>query len=142
VMSRKAARGRAVAPDHVLMPDRLVLYESGCTVCARAAAVLTRLDSFGRLRFGELKVEWPRLCALSAPNAVERVAILHAMVDMPAVSGFEAYRSVARVLPIAWPILPILYLPGVQWLGRRADRRIASHRAAARTLPATAADPR
>jgi hypothetical protein len=35
-----------------------------------------------------------------------------------------------------------LYLPGMQWLGRRADRLAASHCTAARTLPPAAADPR
>jgi hypothetical protein len=36
-------------------------------------------------------------------------------------TGFAAYRSIAWVLPIASPALPILYLPGVPAVGRRIN---------------------
>jgi hypothetical protein len=43
-------------------------------------------------------------------------------------TGFDGYRSIAWVLPIAWLALPILYVPGVPAVGRRAYRFVAAHR--------------
>jgi predicted DCC family thiol-disulfide oxidoreductase YuxK len=42
--------------------------------------------------------------------------------------GFDAYRSIAWVLPLAWPILPLLYIPPIRWLGWRIYRRVADNR--------------
>ncbi|MDQ3346824.1 MAG: DUF393 domain-containing protein [Acidobacteriota bacterium] len=43
-------------------------------------------------------------------------------------TGFLTYRALAWVLPAGWLLLPVLYLPGVPWLGRRAFRAIADYR--------------
>lgn len=42
--------------------------------------------------------------------------------------GFDAYRSLAWVVPILWPILPLLYLPPVRWVGNKIYRRVADNR--------------
>jgi hypothetical protein len=51
-------------------------------------------------------------------------------------AGFDAFRRLAWVLPAAWPLVPILYVPGVPALGRRVYRWIASHRSTHCSLPA------
>ena len=42
--------------------------------------------------------------------------------------GFKAFRYLARYLPLLWPILPLLYLPGASWVGQRAYEWLARRR--------------
>jgi predicted DCC family thiol-disulfide oxidoreductase YuxK len=42
--------------------------------------------------------------------------------------GFFGMRYIARQLPATWPLLPLLYLPGMNWLGPRLYRWIAKRR--------------
>jgi predicted DCC family thiol-disulfide oxidoreductase YuxK len=42
--------------------------------------------------------------------------------------GFKAFRALAVVLPLCWPILPFLWLPGVAWIGKRIYGFIARNR--------------
>jgi predicted DCC family thiol-disulfide oxidoreductase YuxK len=119
-----------------------VLYDGGCGLCSRAVAMLSRLDLLHRLRFADVAAEWDRLSASYAD--LDRDACL---TDMHVVTrcggilrGFDAYRSIAWVVPVGWLMLPWLYLPGVPSLGRRVYRVIASHRRTASCrLPLAAA---
>jgi len=43
-------------------------------------------------------------------------------------AGFDAYRSLAWVIPLLWLVLPLLYLPPVKWLGSKIYRRVADNR--------------
>jgi hypothetical protein len=57
---------------------------------------------------------------------------MHVVTDRGGVSaGFDAYRSVAWVLPLGWLALPFLYLPGMAAIGRRLYRFVASRRSTA-----------
>lgn len=42
--------------------------------------------------------------------------------------GFDAFRFLARHVPLFWPVLPFLHLPGVAPMGRRIYASIASRR--------------
>ena len=42
--------------------------------------------------------------------------------------GFGAFRWMAWRLPLCWPIAPLLYVPGVPWLGQRIYLWIARNR--------------
>lgn len=42
--------------------------------------------------------------------------------------GFDAFRRLALVLPLLWPLLPLLYLPGAPALGRAVYGRVAASR--------------
>ncbi|HEX2341289.1 MAG TPA: DCC1-like thiol-disulfide oxidoreductase family protein [Vicinamibacterales bacterium] len=111
-------------------PARLVLYDGGCGLCSRSIAVLGRLDLLHRLRFADVAAEWDPLSA-SYPD-LDRDACL---TDMHVINrrgeilrGFDAYRSIAWVVPFGWLMLPWLYVPGVPAVGRRVYGAIASHR--------------
>jgi hypothetical protein len=88
-----------------------------------------------RLRYADVSVDWPALAAaypmLDARACLEDMHLVFGDAGAPPSSietGFDAYRSIAWVLPIAWPVLPLLYLPGVPVLGRRIYRFVAFHR--------------
>lgn len=64
----------------------------------------------------------------------ELMGAIHAITaDGRVLVGFFAMRYIARFLPLMWPMLPLLYLPGMNWLGPKiygwvARRRYAINR--------------
>ncbi len=126
------------------LPEQLVLFDGGCGVCTRSVAVLSRLDVLGRVRYADINAEWTEIAAafpsLDADACLGEMHVIANPFD-PARrvigAGFDGYRLLAHVLPLGWMALPFLYLPGVDRLGRRVYRHIASHRATATcALPA------
>jgi predicted DCC family thiol-disulfide oxidoreductase YuxK len=113
---------------------RVVVFDGGCGFCSRTAAVLRRLDLFGRLHFVDANAGAASLASIAPALTAEAcIADIHVVVNRtPGVvsieTGFDAYRSIAWVLPIAWSAVPILYVPGVPAVGRRIYRFVAAHR--------------
>lgn len=129
---RLRARGR-----HAL------IYDGGCGLCRRTVAVLRRLDVLGRIEYWNVH-EWPKVTARFP--GLDRAACLDEMhVVTPGGrvrTGFHAYRAIAWGIPAAWPLLPLLYVPGVPAAGRRVYAAVAARRhrggceLPARTAPA------
>jgi predicted DCC family thiol-disulfide oxidoreductase YuxK len=141
--SRVAAAVRARA---AFLAPRVVLYDGGCGLCDRTVLLLARLDVLRRLRFVDVNAGWPAISArypmLDAEACVED---MHVIVDgaerggggaLSVAKGFDAYRSMAWVVPAAWPALPLLYLPGIAPIGRRVYRYVAAHRVTTCAIPA------
>jgi predicted DCC family thiol-disulfide oxidoreductase YuxK len=111
-----------------------VLYDGGCGFCSKVIEVVRRLDLLDAVRALDVRSQWSTI-ALRFP------ALTHAacLADMHVIgangtvtAGFEGYRELAKVLPLGWMALPVLYLPGVPAIGGRiyrvvADRRDRSH---------------
>jgi predicted DCC family thiol-disulfide oxidoreductase YuxK len=114
---------------------RLVVFDGGCGFCTRTVAVLRRLDLLGRLRFADANVSGASLASIHPSLTAEacladmHVVVGHESGTVSIKTGFDGYRSIAWVLPLAWPTLPVLYVPGVPWAGRRVYRLVAFHRA-------------
>lgn len=49
-------------------------------------------------------------------------------VDKRMLVGFFAVRYLTRFLPLLWLLVPLLYLPGMNWLGPRVYRWVARRR--------------
>ncbi len=104
-------------------PARLVLYDGGCRVCLQSVAALARLDLLGRVQFENVATESDRLSARGSElDRDTRRTTLHVITPEGELRHpFYAYRSLARVLPLGWVMLPILYVPGlpalVRWVG-------------------------
>jgi predicted DCC family thiol-disulfide oxidoreductase YuxK len=128
----------AVRQRIVFGAERLVLYDGGCGTCSRAAIILSRLDGLGRLRYADVSSDWSVLSSMySWLDRDACLADMHVIVnpgDDPrwgrasVVAGFDAYRSLAWVVPLGWIALPFAYLPGARSIGRRAYRLFAPHR--------------
>jgi predicted DCC family thiol-disulfide oxidoreductase YuxK len=138
--------GAALRARMPAAPLRIVVYDGACRTCARTVAVLRRLDIFARLEYADLNVQWAALAAaypdLDEAACVEDVHVVAVDPRTAAVaieSGFDGYRSIARLLPLAWPLLPLLYVPGARAVGRRIYRATMPHGFS--TRPATAAAP-
>jgi predicted DCC family thiol-disulfide oxidoreductase YuxK len=95
-----------------------VAYDGMCLLCLRAVTFIRGLDWLDRLRpYDGSGAGGRRLPLFVVHDAVER----H--------EGFLAYRRIARAVPAFWPLLPLLYLPGVSRLGRRVYAQVAANRA-------------
>ena len=116
---------------HILpIRSRLVLYDGGCGMCNRSVQRLLKLDALRRLRFADIDGDWEWL-ARDFPSLDHDACLaeMHVITkDAKTFAGFDAFRSLAWVLPACWPLLPFLYVPGVPWVGRRVYRRIAAGR--------------
>lgn len=105
-----------------------VLQDPHCSFCRRTAAVLDKLDWLHALRLpgvdGDLRVEDGRLLTRG-----EQLEELHAVDEHGRVErGYFAVRRIAAELPLLWPLVPLLYIPGIELIGEPAYRWVAHHR--------------
>lgn len=109
--------------------DTTVFYDGTCSRCRFAAFLLHMVDRTHRLRL--VNIVDTQAIQKYAPDISEN-ALQEAMhVRLPqggVVAGFDAIRGLLRVLPICWPALPLMYLPGAKALGTRMYARIAANR--------------
>ena len=108
-----------------------VLYDGLCPLCVRTIRVLAALDVFSRLEFQDFRrmnlEEFNKRHSLSlTADRLEKEMAVRA--GSTVTTGFEAYRSLARVLPALWPLVPVLFLPGAARVGERVYEKVASHR--------------
>lgn len=104
--------------SHPQRSPRIVVYDGRCRLCLRTMAVLDELDMTRALRFVN-----GREGTASLPEPLRSADVLHAMhvleEDGTVRRGFHAFRSVARGLPLLWPLVPLMSLPGANSLGPR-----------------------
>jgi predicted DCC family thiol-disulfide oxidoreductase YuxK len=106
-----------------------LVYDGSCRMCRRAAAVVLALDWAQRVRPLSLS-DWQAVSR--AHPDLDRDACIRDMHVVDAggrvTTGYSAYRVLCPRLPLVAWITPLLYVPPVAWLGRRAYRRIADRR--------------
>ncbi len=108
----------------------VVLYDGDCPFCRKSVAVLRRLDWLGRLAFQSAR-ETDRLPPSEVPLDPKRLLEeMHVVTPdrRHAYAGFRAFRWIAWRLPLTWLIAPLLYLPGVPWVGNRVYLWVAKNR--------------
>ena len=91
---------------------------------------MRRLDLLGRVTLIDVSRDWS-IVAARFPW-LDRATCL---IDVHLVTsngrtavGFDAYRELAKALPIGWLVEPLLLIPGVGAAGRVIYRRVADHR--------------
>jgi len=110
-----------------------VLYDGQCPLCNRTVRVLGFFDLFARLEF----LDFRRL-DLAEYNLLHKMALTIQDLDREmyvisrgqAYIGYYGYRVLALALPAIWPLSPLLFLPGVSWVGERVYGYIARNRLA------------
>src|SRR4051812_3826509 len=97
-----------------------VLYDGQCALCQRSVRILKRLDWLGRLRYADARDPAnvpPTRAPLDPARLLEEMHVV--TPDGRVAHGFAAFRRIAWRLPALWLVAPLLYLPGVPWLGQR-----------------------
>lgn len=111
-------------------PIWTVAYDGLCPLCIRTMVILDAMDWRHRLTFVDLGREWPRIAA-AAPSLTSDQARLAMQVIGPDGSlhgGFFAFRELSRVLPLLWPLWPLLHLPGAGRIGPWVYQVVAGRR--------------
>jgi predicted DCC family thiol-disulfide oxidoreductase YuxK len=115
-----------------------VIYDDECGFCIRSLKVLRAMDIGGQLRFygashfrrqpdshgtPEGSDRFPELATADLDSAMFAVA-----PDRIVTRGFFAVRRIAREVPLLWPLLPLLHLPGSGIVGPRVYAWVARNR--------------
>ena len=113
-----AARGRAI-----------LLYDGQCGFCLESVKRLRVLEVFKWVDPLDFHAQ-PDLSKLNPWLTPERCRSEMVLVEPNGKlsGGFDAFRRMSWHLPMVWPLVPSLYLPGVKWIGRATYRWIATHR--------------
>lgn len=107
----------------------VVIYDGECLFCRRCVRLLRALDRRGALALVDgndaaaVGAAAPALQAAALPDALHVVA-----PDGTVSSGFLACRRLAHVLPLLWPLLPLLHAPGAGLAGPRLYALVARNR--------------
>ena len=109
---------------------RVVLYDGLCPLCQRSVRVLKRLDWMHRLHFQDCR-DTPNLPPSAVPLELKKMLEeMHVVTPdrKRAYAGFAAFRWMAWRIPVLWPFAPLMYIPGVPWLGRKVYLWVAKNR--------------
>jgi predicted DCC family thiol-disulfide oxidoreductase YuxK len=108
------------------MSRSLLYYDAQCGFCVGTARWLHRLDILRSLEF-RASLDYEAQQAGLDQDHLDQAACLVTPVGI-AHQGFYAFRRLALLLPLLWPLAPIMWMPGVGFLGARIYRWIADHR--------------
>ncbi len=90
-----------------------VLYDGQCGFCRGWVERLKVMDLWGRLSFEPLK---------------EQASEIKLVDEDKTYGGFEAFRRLCLVLPMLYPFLLLVYLPGATYIGHWSYRLVAQNR--------------
>lgn len=106
-----------------------VVYDGRCVFCQRAVNTARVWDMVGVYRFHNA---WDR-AAVEAKFPMLRCVDLDEAMHVVTASGriyrgFFAFRRMMWSSPLVWPFLPVFYMPGSAFLGRRIYAWVARNR--------------
>jgi predicted DCC family thiol-disulfide oxidoreductase YuxK len=110
-------------------PPAQVLYDGDCALCRKSVSLLQRLDWLQRLKYLSVRnqAQIPDDARLRPERLLQEMHLV--TPDRARVyHGFAAFRWLAWRLPLLMPLAPLLYLPGVPWLGQRLYLWVARNR--------------
>jgi predicted DCC family thiol-disulfide oxidoreductase YuxK len=108
----------------------VMLFDGGCGLCTRTMQVVRRLDTRDRIDVLDVARDWASIAArfpsLSRTACLENMHVI--TPEGRVETGYAAYRAMAWAVPLAWPVLPLLYLPGAHLVGERIYQAVARRR--------------
>lgn len=107
-----------------------VIFDGECPLCLKSVDQLKKLDWLGRLTYANAR-DRANIPPSPVPLPQERLLEeMHLLTPdgQRVYHGFKAFRWMAWRLPLLWLLAPVLYLPGVPWLGQRIYLWIARNR--------------
>jgi predicted DCC family thiol-disulfide oxidoreductase YuxK len=112
-------------------PRYSVIVDGGCGLCLRTAAVIRACDVLHRVDILDMFREWPAIeTRFPGLDHEACIASMHVLTsDGRRADGFDGYRLLCRALPLGWLFLPVLFVPGVPYIGRRIYAAVAARRA-------------
>ena len=106
-----------------------LFYDTFCPICRRSKMVLDLMDIGGRLEFRDIHDR--EAMEREAPGVSYSRALKEMIVVRPSGKidgGYYAFRTIAKGLPSLWPVMVLMYVPGVSWVGSRLYKMFARNR--------------
>jgi predicted DCC family thiol-disulfide oxidoreductase YuxK len=107
----------------------VMLYDGKCVLCRQSKRLIKFLDWCNNIETLDAQAweivsnRYPHL------NQMELLGEIHVVKSDGSVKvGFFAVRYLMRFLPSLWMILPLMYLPLMNWIGPRVYRWVARRR--------------
>jgi predicted DCC family thiol-disulfide oxidoreductase YuxK len=125
-----AAEADTVAKADPAKGRAIVLFDGNCPLCRRSVRSLKRLDWLGWLHFQDCRdtANLPRTAVSLHPDRLLEEMHLVTPDRKRVHPGYRAFRWMAWRIPATWWLAPLLYLPGMRWLGTRLYRWVARNR--------------
>jgi predicted DCC family thiol-disulfide oxidoreductase YuxK len=108
-----------------------VLYDGHCAFCCKSVALLRRLDWMEQLHYLDARsAAGQQTIAAASLDPQRLLEEMHLLTPggKQIYHGFAALRWLAWHLPLLWPLVPLMYLPGALTLGQRLYLWVARHR--------------
>lgn len=107
----------------------VVLYDSHCKFCTRSVFKIFIADSLHRITPVDYHNDILR--KKEAPKILFEDLNRTLHVKLPSgkfKTGFDGFRELFKNIPVFWPLVPFLYIPGVPPIGRKTYEFISSRR--------------
>lgn len=108
----------------------VVLYDGACPLCQRSIRILKGIDWLQKLTYHDAR-DVAHLPNADVPLVPKRlIEEMHVLTPdrKHAHAGFRAFRWMAWRIPLMALFAPLLYLPGVPWLGNKVYLWVAKNR--------------
>ena len=112
-------------------PNRAVmLYDGDCAFCCKGVSILKKLDWRGTLVYHDARDMAGVPDNSASLNQEAMLEEMHLLTPdrQRAYVGYNAFRWMAWRFPATMLIAPLLYIPGVPWLGSKVYRWVARNR--------------
>jgi hypothetical protein len=98
-----------------------ILFNPNSIEQIRLTGLIHRMDIFGLLSLSSQMQEGGQAQSVDSIGSIELVT------KEGKLSGFEAFRCIVQRLPLAWPVLPFLFLPIFSAISRRLFEMLSKH---------------
>ncbi len=106
-----------------------IFFDGACVLCIRSMTFVGYWDWFSRLDYVDMTNSAGRgaeTAGETADSAPPEMVVIRP--DGERREGFFAWREILSQLPILWPLLVFLWIPGMSQIGPKVYRRIAQSR--------------
>src|SRR5574341_2176045 len=123
---------RSLLTEPIIMTKLAVLFDGQCPLCMRSVTIVDCFDWRGKFVFRDVN-DWEQI-SRDFPGLDQHKSLEEMQVLVPrgnrheALAGFYAFRKIAQHLPLGMLLWPLLFIPGVPYIGTRIYRFIASRR--------------
>lgn len=127
---RMSALAEPLRLTETAVAQATLLYDGACPFCQKSVAMLKKLDWLKAVHYQNCR-DTARLPVTNPPLDPKRlIEEMHLVTaDRRYVyHGYGAFRWMAWRMPLLWIIAPLLYIPGVPWLGQRIYLWVARNR--------------
>lgn len=108
----------------------ILIYDGNCGFCLRCLKILKKMDLFSVLEYKDYQGYTTSHTALPGELTESDVSkqIYLVTIDGKTFGGFFAFKRISWQMPMMWPVIPILFFPGMRLLGPMIYRWVARNR--------------